>query len=237
MLTLDSVPPEELPSVEQEIAGQARRAILRLRWRNIRPALPLQGERGRRRRGFRRPVAARPVCRKGREAGPVTSAASAVPFASPMDGLAFALQAYTGEGHVSFCHERRGRRILQHRRRRQEHGQGCRRQPQYRLPEPLQTPAGSHQRSPDPGRSPPAWWRTWTTSTPRSPASRSRPRASRPPSLPPAISRLTCPTAREELTKCCVDLHKDMVEQALLNRMETVKAIGELVASLFNPAK
>ena len=34
-----------------------------------------------------------------------------------------------------------------------------------------------------------------------------------------------------------LQVHKEMVEQAMRNRMETIKAIGELVASLFNPAK
>jgi hypothetical protein len=45
------------------------------------------------------------------------------------------------------------------------------------------------------------------------------------------------PNRAGAIDEVLLQLHKDMVEQAMLNRMETVKAIGELVASLFNPTK
>ncbi len=45
------------------------------------------------------------------------------------------------------------------------------------------------------------------------------------------------PSHAEAIDDVLLKVHKDMVEQAMLNRMETVKALGDLIASLFTPGK
>jgi hypothetical protein len=45
------------------------------------------------------------------------------------------------------------------------------------------------------------------------------------------------PNRAEAIDTVLLQVQKDMVAQAMSNRMETVKAIGELVASLFSPQK
>jgi len=173
---------------------------------------------------------------KTEKPAPVTSATAAVPFASPMDGLAFALQAYTGEGQVSFSMggeadvsfnivddaknmvkdvvvnlntalQNLSKRLLE------ATNEALTLEVTTSLVENLD---GFDPQKPG-EQKPAARFKTTISAT--------------------GDIQAYLPNRPGVVDEVLLQVHKDMVEQALLNRMETVKAIGELVASLFNPAK
>ena len=164
------------------------------------------------------------------------AAPSAMPYASPVDGLAFALQAYTREGQVSFATGSEGgvefnllddaknlvkdvvvnlNNALQNFSRRllDISNQALTLEVTTSLVEDLDT-YDPHK----PGaQKAVARFRTSISTT--------------------GDIQVFLPSRAEAIDEVLMQVHKDMVEQAMLNRMETVKAIGELVASLFSPHK
>jgi hypothetical protein len=240
VLALDSVPPEELPSVEKEITDQDGSQAFAAEGEQsgggaetLPPGIkPSQG--GGEPSGGQAPPVQAVV--KTEKSAPAASVAPAVPFASPMDGLAFALQAYTIEGQVSFslggeadvsfnilddaknmvkdvvvnlntALQNLSKRLLE------ATNDALTLEVTTSLVENL-----DEFDPQNPGeQKPAARFKTTITAT--------------------GDVDAYLPNRPGALDDVLLQVHKDMVEQAMLNRMETVKAIGELVASLFNPAK
>jgi hypothetical protein len=242
VLALDSVPPEELPAVEQEIAGQGGSQSFAAGGAPSglespsggKPPQGGGGEPSQGGAGGQTPPVQSVV--KTEKPAPVTSAASAVPFASPMDGLAFALQTYTGEGQVSFSMSGEAdvsfgivddaknmvkdvvvnlNTALQNLSKRllEATNEALTLEVTTSLVENLDN--FDPQKPGD--QQPAARFKTTISAT--------------------GDVQAYLPNRPGAVDDVLLQVHKDMVEQALLNRMETVKAIGELVASLFNPAK
>jgi hypothetical protein len=164
------------------------------------------------------------------------AAPPAMPYASPVDGLAFALQAYTSEGQVSFATGSEAgvefnlqddakkmvrdvvvnlNNALQNLSRRllDVSSQALTLEVTTSLVEDLDT-YDPHK----PGaQKAVARFRTSISAT--------------------GDIQVFLPSRAEAIDEVLVQVHQDMVEQAMLNRMETVKVIGELVASLFSPHK
>ncbi len=203
VLTLDSVPPEELPTVEQENLSQASAQSFAAEGEISGRASPLQGGRGVEgggASGGQSPPVQSVV--KTEKPAPVTSATAAVPFASPMDGLAFALQAYTGEGQVSFSMGGEADvsfNIV-------DDAKNMVKDVVVNLNTALQNLSKRLLEATNE-----ALTLEVTTSLvenldgfdPQKPGEQKPAARLRPPSLPPAISRLTCLTAPESLTRCC----------------------------------
>ena len=163
-------------------------------------------------------------------------APAATPFASPMDGLAFALQAYTSEGQVSFAmggEEGMAFNIL-------DDAKNMVKDVVVNLNSALQNLSKRLLEATNE-----ALTLEVTTSLvedldsfdPQKPGEQKAAARFKTTISATGDIQAYLPNRPGALDEVLRDLHKDMVEQAMLNRMETVKAIGELVASLFNPAK
>jgi hypothetical protein len=230
VLALDLVSPQELPEVQKEIAEQKEP-----------PAFTTEAEKpgvgqatAQPAQGGQAPPVQQPVNSGG--TGTVSSTPTAAPFATPMAGLAFALQAYSGEGQVSFAvggEEGVAFTILDDAKNMvkdvvvnlnsalQNLSKRLLEATNEALMLEITTSLVEDLDSFDPlkpgAQKPAARFKTTISAT--------------------GDIQAYLPNRPGAIDDVLLDLHKDMVEQAMLNRMETVKAIGELVASLFNPAK
>ncbi len=229
VLALDLVSPQELPEVEKEIAGQKEAAAF-----SAGAAESEMGEAPPSPEGNPAPPVQQPVKPEKPPAG--SPAPAATPFASPMDGLAFALQAYTGEGQVSFAmggEEGMAFNIL-------DDAKNMVKDVVVNLNSALQNLSKRLLEATNE-----ALTLEITTSLvedldsfdPHKPGEQKAAARFKTTISATGDIQAYLPNRPGALDEVLRDLHKDMVEQAMLNRMETVKAIGELVASLFNPAK
>jgi hypothetical protein len=173
---------------------------------------------------------------QGPGGGNAPAAAFAVPYASPVDGLAFALQAYTGEGQVSFATG--GEAGVEYSIR--DDAKNMVRDVVVNLNSALQNLS---RRLLD------ATSQALTLKVTTSLVENLDTYDPLKPDAQKAVARFKTtisatgdiqvflPSRAEAIDDVLMQVHKDMVEQAMHNRMETVKAIGELVASLFSPLK
>jgi hypothetical protein len=239
VLALDLVSPEELPTVENENAKQTDAQTFAAAGAQVvtdtgkgpdGSAETTPAETG----GGQTPPAQKPV--KQEKSGAVSTTTPAVPYASPMDGLAFALQAYTGEGQVSFAmagDEGVAFNVLDDAKNMvsnvvvnlnnalQNLSKRLLEATNEALTLEITTSLVENLDDFDPlkpgTQKPAARFKTTISAT--------------------GDIQAFLPNRPGAIDEVLVQLHKDMVEQAMQNRMETVKAIGELVASLFSPSK
>jgi hypothetical protein len=182
------------------------------------------------------PPAQEPVKSATQPADRGASNASSVPYASPVDGLAFALQAYTGEGPVSFAIGNAAGIPFSI----QDDARIMIRNVVVNLNNALQNLT---KRLLDASSEALTLQVTTSLVEDLDTFDPAKPGAQK--AVPRLMTRISAtgdiqaflPSRAEANDEVLAQVHNDMVQQAMLNRMETVKAIGELVASLFTPHK